>query len=136
MYRHYPTHTIMSLKIPPQYLPVMPYLIVRDARALLKFAKSVFNAKDQYMAESEDGTVQHGEMRIGEAVIMFGEATRQWPEKTAAMFLYVDDVDSIHARALKMEATELEAPAQKEYGYTSGFEDRFGNLWFIAQGEA
>ncbi len=125
----------MSLKIPPQYLPVMPYLIVRDAWAFLQFAKGVFSATEQYIADTDDGKVQHGEMRIGDAVIMFAEATRSWPPRSAAMFLYVDNVDATHARALQLEATELQAPAKKEYGYTSGFEDRFGNLWFIAQGE-
>ncbi len=112
----------------------MPYLIVRDAWALLKFATDVFGATEQMVAKTDDGSVMHGEMRIGQAVIMFGEASPQWPEKSAAMYLYVDNVDAIHARALDLEATELHAPEKKEYGYTSGFEDKHGNLWFIVQG--
>jgi PhnB protein len=123
------------MKVPAQYLPVMPYLIVKDAWALLQFAKDVFGATEQYVVETDDGGVMHGEMRIHEAVIMFAESNPQWPEKTAAMYLFVDNVDAIHARALQLEATELEAPAKKEYGYTSGFEDRHGNLWFIVQAD-
>ena len=119
--------------IPDRYLPVMPYLIVRNAWALFTFAKEVFGATEQSIMRTDDDLVLHGEMRIGKAVIMFAEATPQWPEKTAAMYLHVDNVDAIHARALHLEATELEAPAKKEYGYTSGFEDRHGNLWFIVQ---
>ena len=111
----------------------MPYLIVRDAWALLKFAQEVFGAIEQYIARTEDGKVMHGEMRLNDGVIMFAEASPQWPEKSAAVHMYVDDVDAVHARALHLEVTELMAPAQKEYGYTSGFEDRHGNLWFIVQ---
>lgn len=113
----------------------MPYLIVKDAWALLQFAKEVFGATVQLMVETDDGKVMHGEMRINEGVIMFGEASPQWPEKSAAMYMHVDNVDAIHARALHLEATELERPAKKEYGYTSGFEDKHGNLWFIVQAE-
>ncbi len=123
------------MRLPAQHLPVMPYLIVRDAWAFLQFAKDVLSATDQFIAETDDGQVMHGEMRVHDAVIMFAEATNQWPKKSAAMYLYVDNVDAVHARALQKEATELEPPTKKEYGYTSSFEDRHGNLWFIVQAE-
>ncbi len=123
------------MQIPPQYQPVMPYLIVKDAWALLKFTKDVFGAVEQSITQTEDGKVRHGEIRINNGVIMFAESNPQWPEKSAAIYLYVDNVDAVHARALHLEVTELMPPEKKEYGYTSGFEDRHGNLWFIVQAE-
>jgi PhnB protein len=123
------------MKIPRQYRPVMPYLIVENAWALLNFAKQVFGATEQLVTEMDDGKVRHGEMRIHDAVIMFGESGPQWPPKPAAMFLYVDNVNAVHARALHLEAVELEPPGKKDYGYTSSFQDVHGNMWFIAQAE-
>lgn len=123
------------MKIPQQYLPVMPYLIVKDSMAFLNFAKEVFNAGEQLIVPAENQQIMHGELRIGDAVIMFSEASEQWKEKTAAMYIYVDSVGETYRRALSNEAKSLEAPNKKEYGYSAGIEDPFGNHWFIVEGE-
>jgi len=125
----------MPMKIPAQYLPVMPYLIVSDSRAFYEFAQKVFGATEQLIAPAEDGNIMHGEIRIGDAVIMFAQATDAWQEKTGAMFLYVDSVDEMYEKALIEGAKPLEAPSQKEYGYTASIEDPWENYWFIVAGE-
>jgi PhnB protein len=121
------------MKIPEQYLPVMPYLIIRGAAKLVAFMKAVFDAKEQMIVPDDAGKIMHGEMRIHDAVIMLGDASDTWKEKTAAMYLYVDDVDKVYAKAMKNNAKSLEAPSRKDYGYTAGIEDPFGNHWFIVQ---
>lgn len=121
------------MKIPEQYLPVMPYLIVDKAKALLSFTKSVFGAIEQLIVPAEDDKIMHGEIRIGDAVIMFADATNQWKTKTAAMYMYVNDVKEVYNLALKNGAKSLEEPQQKEYGFSAGFEDPYGNHWFIAE---
>jgi PhnB protein len=124
------------MKIPGQYLPLMPYLIVRDAQAFLEFSKKVFGATEQMIVPGEDGRkIMHGEIRIHDAVIMFSGANNTWPEKTAGMFVYVDDVDKVYADALEHGGKSLMAQTTQEYGYTAGFEDPFGNHWWIVQGE-
>jgi uncharacterized glyoxalase superfamily protein PhnB len=121
------------MKIPSQYLPVMPYLIVEDARGLLEFTKIVFQAKEQLIAPDEKGSIMHGEIKIDDAVIMFANSNDNWKAKTGAMFIYVDDVNKIYARAMENKAISLEKPVQKDYGYTAGFEDPHGNHWFIVE---
>jgi PhnB protein len=121
----------LPMKIPAKYLPLMPYLIVHRSAAFAEFTKAVFGATEQELATSDAGTIMHGELRIGEAVIMFSEASEQWPEKTAAMYLHVTDVDQIYRTALTQGAKPLHAPGQQDYGYTAGFADPFGNHWFI-----
>jgi PhnB protein len=123
------------MKIPSQYLPVMPYLIIREARVLAEFCGTVFNATIQEWVEDQDGRIMHGEIRINDAVIMFGEASENWAEKPAAMFIYVEKVDETYEKALINGAKSLDKPNQKEYGYTAGFEDDFGNQWFIVEPE-
>ena len=123
------------MKIPSQYLPVMPYLILGKAKAFLHFARVVFDAKEQMLVPTENDTIMHGELKIGDAVIMFASATDTWKEKPAAMFLYVNDVSEVYNTAMSHGSKSLEEPRQKEYGFSAGFEDPYGNHWFITEPE-
>ncbi len=125
------------MKIPEQYLPVMPYLILKEARQFIDFTKEVFNAKEQLIVPGDDDReIIHAEIRIGDAVIMIGQAGAQWAEKTAGMFIYVDSVDEITGRARQAGCKILIEPNKQEYGYTAGIEDRYGNQWWIVEAES
>ena len=124
-----------NLKIPKQYLPLMPYLILKEAKAFSEFAKTVFGATEQMLVPTPDGQVMHGELRIFDAVVMFGQANDQWKEKTSGMFLYVDNVERVYNAALSKGAVSLTPPTKQEYGYSAGFEDPFGNQWWVCEGE-
>lgn len=116
----------------------MPYLILNDARRFLEFAKTVFDASEQMIVPGADGdgrAIMHGEIRIGDAVIMFADATDKWSEKSSGMFLYVKDVDNVWKKAKETGVTELMPPAMQEYGYSAGFSDPFGNQWWITKAE-
>ena len=123
------------MKIPPQYLPVMPYLILKNAKEFASFARSVFGATEQLLVPSENDTVMHGELKIHDAVIMFGEASESWNEKTAGMYIYVEDVDGVYQTAISRGAKSIMPPQQRDYGYTAGFNDPFGNQWWIVAPE-
>ena len=124
------------MNIPSNYLPVMPYLILDDAAAFLEYAKRVFLATEQMIVPGEDGrTIRHGEIRIHDAVIMFANSVGEWKEKTSGMFLYVDNVNRVYTTAIEQGGTSIEKPQQKEYGYSAGFEDPFGNQWWVTQPE-
>ena len=122
------------MNIPQNYLPVMPYLILKEAKAFMNFAKLVFDAKEQMIVPGENETIMHGELKIHDAVIMFAQAGDTWTEKTAGMYIYVTDVNKVYQKALENGATALMAPEKKEYGYSGGFEDPFGNHWWIVEG--
>ncbi|HTF80373.1 MAG TPA: hypothetical protein VL947_01565 [Cytophagales bacterium] len=123
------------MAIPKQYLPIMPYLILDEASSFLEFAKATFGAEEQLVVPAQDGSIMHGEIRIGEAVVMFAQSGETWKEKTAAMFLYVDSVELVYKAALLQGAVSLEEPQQKDYGYAAGIMDPFGNQWFVVQQE-
>jgi len=124
------------MKIPSEYLPVMPYLILKDSKGFLKFAKEIFNATEQMIVPSEDGShIMHGEIKIFDAVIMFAQANENWHEKSAGMYLYLEDVNHVYSKAISHGSKSLMLPDKKEYGYTAGFEDPFGNQWWIVEGE-
>ena len=122
------------MKIPENYLPVMPYLIVSDAPAFLEYTKKVFGATEQMIVPGDDGrAIMHGEIKIGDAVIMFANATAQWAEKTGGMFIFVEDLNRVYNAAIEQGGTSLQKPVQQDYGFSAGFEDPFGNHWWITQ---
>ena len=122
------------MTIPQNYLPVMPYLVLDDAPAFLAYTKKVFSATEQMIVPGEIGrAIMHGEIKIGDAVIMFAGSNENWKQKTAGMFIFVTDVDRTFNAAIEQGGTELQKPAKQEYGYAAGFEDPFGNHWWINQ---
>ncbi|UUC45337.1 VOC family protein [Flavobacterium cerinum] len=120
------------MKIPTQYLPVMPYIITDQADAFLDFTKKVFGAKEQLIVPGEgERSIMHGEIRIFDAVIMFAQKPENFDCRPCGMFIYVEQVDPIYQKALQHNAVSLMHPIQQDYGYTAGFEDPFGNQWWI-----
>lgn len=124
------------MKIPSEYLPVMPYLILKDSKGFLKFAKEIFHATEQMIVPAEDGmSIVHGEIKIFDAVIMFAQASDSWAEKSSGMYIYLEDVNHVYSNAISKGSKSLMLPEKKDYGYTAGFEDPFGNQWWIVEGE-
>ncbi len=123
------------MKIPKQYLPVMPYLIIKDARAFKEFMIEVFGATEQELVPRGENLIMHGELKIGDAVIMYADATEIYGERPAGMFIYVENVDNLYKKAISKGVKSLMTPVKMEYGYTAGFEDKWGNQWWIVAGE-
>jgi len=77
------------MKIPPQYNQVMPYLIIPDAAGFIIFMKDVFGAEEQRIVPHSEGVIMHGELRIGDAVIMLADVTPEFIARPAGIFIYV-----------------------------------------------
>ena len=121
------------MPIPSQYNRLMPYLIIPGAARFIEFVKMVFGATVQIIVPRSEGVIMHGELRIGESVIMFADTTEQFPSRPGGIFIYVEDVDETYREALTAGAGSLMTPAQQPYGYTCGFTDPFGNDWWTVQ---
>ena len=121
------------MKIPEEYTQLMPYLIVKGADDFRKFMTMVFDAKDQLIVPNEDGSLMHGELKIGNAIVMFAEAGGQFQLMNAGIFIYVDNADATYKKALAAGAVTVEGqePSDRDYGRTCGVKDPFGNTWWI-----
>lgn len=121
------------MQIPKQYTQLMPYLILKNTDGFRKFMINVFDAKEQLIVPANDGLVMHGELRIGNAVLMFAEAGGQFTVMNAGMFVYVDNADDTYHKALEAGAATVEGqePSDKDYGRACGVTDPFGNTWWI-----
>ncbi|MBL7702233.1 MAG: VOC family protein [Ferruginibacter sp.] len=123
------------MKIPSQYNCVMPYLIIPDAAGFVGFMKEVFGAEEQIIVPRSEGVIMHGELRIGDSVIMFADVTPEFEARPAGIFIYVEDVKETYRKALAAGATSVMESIQQPYGFTCGFKDRFGNDWWPTEGE-
>jgi PhnB protein len=92
------------------YRTITPYLVVPDADAELTFLKAAFGGTEVTCQRNDDNTVMHAEITIGDSLIMLGQAGDQWNALTAALYLWVDNVDATYAKALQAGATSQSAP--------------------------
>ena len=113
---------------------VMPYLMVNGALKFIDFVKAVFHAElttNMHKLREDGATVIHSEITIGGSTIMFTDASEQWKEQTANLFVYVDNADDTFKRAIDHGATTLMELSNQDYGRTCGVTDPFGNVWWI-----
>ena len=119
--------------IPEGYHTLTPHLIVQGASKLLDFMKQAFGAEEKYSLPGPDGAIMHAEVKIGDSMVMIGEATGEWKAMPASLALYTDNADAIYKRALEAGATSIRQPADQFYGDRSGgVKDPAGNHWWIA----
>jgi PhnB protein len=77
----------------------------------------------------------HVEMQIGDSVLVIeaGELPPDTSPWVGTMYVYVEDIDAVYSRALKLGAQPLTAPEDKPYQERqAGFLDIAGNTWWIA----
>jgi uncharacterized glyoxalase superfamily protein PhnB len=114
------------------YRTVTPYLVVPDADAELKFLVEAFGATEQFCQRNENHSVMHAELRVGDSLIMMGQAGEIFKAKAASLYLWVPNVDEVYAKALAAGATSESAPEDKPYGHrNAGVVDSCGITWWI-----
>ena len=124
----------MTVKpVPDGYHTVTPYLVVQDVAGLTDFLEQAFDAQEMVRMGSPGGSIMHAEVRIGDSMVMMGEAGENNPPMPAMLHLYLEDADAAYRRALEAGAISLREPEDQFYGdRTAGVKDDFGNQWWLA----
>jgi len=118
--------------IPEGYHTVTPCLVAEGAAKLIDFLKQAFGAEERFRMARPDGGVMHAEVKIGDSMVMLGDANEQWKAMPGVIYLYVDDADAVYRRALDAGAASVMAPVDQFYGDRhGGVKDFAGNLWWI-----
>ena len=119
--------------VPDGYHTVTPYLTVDDAALQIDFLKRAFNGQVSYEMKDPQGNVRHAEVRVGDSILMIGQARDEWTSRPMTFYLYVPDVDALYKSALAAGAKSLQEVTTQFYGDRSGgVEDPQGNYWWIA----
>jgi uncharacterized glyoxalase superfamily protein PhnB len=128
----------------PAWPPTLtPYIVVSDARRALDWYVEVFGAQRRgELHVNADGTIGHAELGLGDAVLMFAEASDLWPDVPVrapdspatfshSLHLEVDDTDATTDRARRGGASVEREPADQPYGRASVIIDPFGHRWIL-----
>jgi PhnB protein len=129
--------------IPDAYRRVTPCLVVRGGAKALDFYAEVFGATERMRFPGPGGTVAHAEIQIGDSVVIIEDEVPERGTKApppggvagfpSSLFIYVEDVDAVVARAVELGATLQRAPQDQFYGDRDGHVlDPFGHGWTIA----
>jgi PhnB protein len=112
---------------------ITPYLFAQNASQLMEFISVAFGGSETYRKERPDGAITHAEMRIGDSMLMLGEATPQFGPMPTSVYLYVTDSDRVYRQALEAGGVSvfpiMTLPNGERYG---GVKDPCGNVWWIA----
>jgi len=112
---------------------VTPYLVVKDAQRVVSFLQEVFDGKLRGdLTAREDGSIRHGEVVIGDSVVMLGESMDGFEPMPSMLHIYVDDCEATYAKALTAGATAVEGLTMRPHGDRSGgVRGPAGNIWWI-----
>src|SRR5258708_1168634 len=88
--------------MPSGYHTIAPYIIVPRAGEFIEFLVNAFGGTERFRVHREPGSefIMHAEVAIGNSVIELADANEQIPAAPTAIHLYVDDADSVFARAI------------------------------------
>lgn len=126
--------------IPKGYHSLTPYLIVRDTAAAMDFYAKAFGAKEMLRMSMPDGTVMHGEIKIGDSPLMLSEENPQWGTKSPLalggnathVMIYTKDADAAFARAVAAGCTAEMPVTTMFWGDRYGkVRDPYGHQWSI-----
>jgi PhnB protein len=127
--------------IPENYPRVAAYLIVDGASDAIDFYCRVLGATERARLGAPGDKVGHAELELGSSLIMLADEFPEFNQRSpkalggtpVTMTVYVEDVDDVFGRAIRLGARELRPVEDQFYGDRSGqFEDPFGHRWSVA----
>jgi len=129
--------------VPEGHHTVTPQLTLDNAAKAIEWYKQALGAEETGRAVGPDGKIMHAELRIGDSRIMMNDAMMggRGPKalggSPAALWLYVEDCDSLFNRAVAAGGQIAQGGMGKMqdqfWGDRSGtFTDPHGYTWTIA----
>jgi PhnB protein len=127
--------------IPEGYHSVTPQLTLDNAAEAIDWYKKALGAEEIARMKDDEGRVMHAEIRIGDSRIMLndvmmGKGPKAYGGSPAALYLYVENSDSLFNRAITAGGRvqgNMGALADQFWGDRAGtLIDPFGYQWTIA----
>lgn len=118
-----------------------PNLVVDDVAAALSFYENAFGAQKGLVLTAPDGSVIHGEITIGDTLVMVSAAMPEMGIQSpkglsgtnGSLYYYVQDVDAVAKAAIEAGAKEIQPLQNMFYGdRVMTLEDPSGHRWMLA----
>lgn len=129
------TAQIFETYKPDGFHTMNSYLFVDDPEKLINFLKNAFFAEEiNRSTVAETGEIANVILKIGDTCFMISQAREQFNGMRTALYLFVNNVEEIHKRALEYGAKEEFEPADMPYqDRQSGIIDPCGNYWWLSK---
>ncbi|MBF0688230.1 MAG: VOC family protein [Cellulomonas sp.] len=122
----------MTQTTPPGYTTVAPWVVTDDTGAFLDFVVAVFGGDELARVPVEDGSIGHGEVRVGDTVLLAFDRRPDWPVLPSLLRVWVPDADRAFERAVAAGATVVTELDDSAFGQRGGrVRDPFGNIWWV-----
>ena len=132
--------------VPAAYQTITAHIVLDDCAKAIELYRKAFGAKEALRMSSPGGKIVHAEVQVGTSRLMMSDEMPPMPGQpgvykspkaaglnTAALFLYVDDVDKWFDRALKAGCTVRSPLMDMFWGDRFGqVIDPFGHTWGMA----
>ncbi|NEC89696.1 VOC family protein [Streptomyces sp. SID12501] len=117
---------------PEGYTTVAPWVVTDDTGAFLDFVTHAFDGEELGRVLTEDGLVGHGEIRVGDTVVLAFDRHADWPAMPSLLRVFVDDSEKVFSRAVAAGGQVITAVADDAFGQRGGrIKDPFGNIWWV-----
>lgn len=120
---------------PDGFGTISAYLMVENPVELIEFLKNAFYAEELNRSiNPKNGDIANAILKIGYSCFMISQAKGKYRNMKTSFYLYVNNVDEMHARAIKFGAKVEFEPADMDYeDRQSGVIDPSGNYWWISK---
>lgn len=120
---------------PKGFSTINSYLFTENPEELIQFLKKVFYAEEVNRSiNPKNGDIGNCILKIGDSCFMISQARGLFTSMRTALYLYVDNVDSIYQNAISNSAESVFEPADMDYGdRQGGIVDPAGNFWWISK---
>lgn len=120
---------------PEGFGTVSVYLMVQNPIELIDFLKNAFYAEELNRSiNPQTGDIANVILKIGSSCFMISQARDQYMNMRTSFYLFVDNVEEIHERAIEHGAKVEFEPADMPYeDRQSGIIDPNGNYWWISK---
>lgn len=114
------------------YTTVAPWVVTDDTGALFKFIAEAFGGIEVARVATEDGAIGHGEIRVGDTIVLAFDRQADWPPLPALLRVWVPDPDRAVERAFRAGATIVTPLSDNAFGQRGArVRDPFGNIWWV-----
>lgn len=119
---------------PDGFGTINSYLMVNNPGELITFLKNAFYAEELNRTVSKNNEIINSILKIGDSCFMVSRENGKYKDMRTSLYLYVNDVDKMHKRAVSFGAKVDFEPADMPYmDRQSGIIDPSGNYWWISK---
>ncbi|MFJ9661283.1 VOC family protein [Streptomyces griseoflavus] len=111
---------------------VAPWVVTDDTGGFLDFVTEAFRGEEIGRVPTEDGSIGHGEIRIGDTVVLAFDRRPDWPSTPSLLRVFVPDADAAVSWAVAAGGVIVTPLSDNAFGQRGArVKDPFGNIWWV-----